>query len=92
LGLGAGVCARQRSNLLAGLCGLAAVGLGLFTQWRYAGLEGFGGFLIHVYSEPPVTLIMIALGGFFGYRFALGWGKKATVGRQEPGTNSPSQP
>jgi hypothetical protein len=92
LGLGAGLCARQRSALLAGLCGVAAVGLGLFTQWRFAGLEGFGDFLIHVYAEPPVTLIMIGLGGFFGYRFALGWGRKPAVAPPEPETNSVSRP
>ena len=73
LGLGAGLCARRRSVPLAAVCGAAALVLGLFTQWRFENGEGFLQFLLHLGSESPVTLIMIALGGFFGYRLALGY-------------------
>src|SRR5215213_11333324 len=36
VGLGAGLCARRRSSILAIVCGVAGVALGLFTEWRFA--------------------------------------------------------
>jgi len=96
LGLGAGLCVRHRSNLLGAICGIAAIGIGIFTQWRAVvrggGEESFADYVRYAYSEPPVTLIMIALGGFFGYRFALGVGKKPTTVSVPPaaGSQSPS--
>jgi hypothetical protein len=35
LGLGAGIV-KNRSWLIAVVCGLAAIGLGMYTEWRYA--------------------------------------------------------
>ena len=69
LGLGAGV-ARPRSAVLAVVCGLAAVALGLFTDWRF---EPFvkdaspGYFLLHLHPLKPVTLLMIGAGGVIGF-------------------------
>lgn len=69
LGLGAGV-ARPRSILLAVVCGLAAVALGLFTQWRFALFakdESLRFFLLHLHHLKPVTLLMIGVGGGIGF-------------------------
>ena len=69
LGLGAGI-AKSRSILLAVACGLAAVALGLFTEWRFAPFvkdDSFGYFLLHAWELKPVTLVMIALGGVIGF-------------------------
>jgi hypothetical protein len=69
LGFGAGI-ARNRSVLLAVVCGLAALGLGLFTEWRIAPFiddRSLRYFLTHVTDLKPITLIMIALGGLFGF-------------------------
>jgi hypothetical protein len=69
LGLGAGL-ARNRSLPLAIVCGLLATALGLFAEWRCSPFEkddSLGYFLLHVHHNPPITLLMIALGGFFGF-------------------------
>lgn len=69
LGLGAGL-GKCRSVALAVLCGLAAVGLGLFTDWRFfpfAKDESLRYYLLHVHDLSPVTLLMIAAGGAIGF-------------------------
>jgi len=69
LGLGAGI-ARNRSIWLAVGCGLLAIALGLFTEWRYAPFikdESLGYFLLHPHELKPITLLMIALGGLIGF-------------------------
>jgi hypothetical protein len=69
LGLGASL-ARNRSVLLAAVCGLLAVGLGLFAEWQvfpFAKDQSFGFFLAHVNALQPLTLLMIALGGLIGF-------------------------
>jgi hypothetical protein len=69
LGLGAGIV-KNRSWLIAVVCGLLAIALGLFTEWQYAPFvkdESLGYFLTHVADLKPVTLLMIAVGGFLGF-------------------------
>src|SRR4030095_15753687 len=75
MGLAAGICARQRSNFLAVICGVAGLALGLFAEWRYAPFaadNSFSYFISHIYALKPITLVILALGTFFGYRLALG--------------------
>lgn len=74
LGLGAGLCAGRRSTLLALICGVAGLALGLFTEWRFAPFvadQGLPYFLSHVHQLRPFTLIMLALGTFLAYWLAL---------------------
>jgi hypothetical protein len=69
LGLGAGL-GKSRSVLPAVLCGLVAVGLGLFTDWHlfpFAKDESLQFYLLHVHDLSPVTLLMIAAGGAIGF-------------------------
>jgi hypothetical protein len=69
LGLGAGIV-KNRSWLIAVLCGLSAIGLGMYTEWRYAPFvkdESLAYFLAHILDLKPVTLLMIAVGGFLGF-------------------------
>jgi hypothetical protein len=69
LGIGAGM-GKNRSLLLAVGCGLAAVALGLFTEWRFDPFrddDSLGYFLSHVLELKPITLLMIALGGLVGF-------------------------
>lgn len=74
-GLGASLLVSDRSVLRGVLCGLFAVGLGMFAEWRFAPFikdDHFGYFLAHVSRLQPITLLMIAAGGGFGYWLALG--------------------
>lgn len=69
LGLGAGIF-RSRSKVVAVACGLLALGLGLFTEWRFAPFVtdgSLGYFVSHVHQLRPVTLIMIGAGGLIGF-------------------------
>jgi hypothetical protein len=54
--------------------------LGLFTEWRYAPFAADGTltyFLGHLHLLRPLTMIMVALGGFVSYRLALGRDRNA---------------
>jgi hypothetical protein len=69
LGLGAGL-GKNRSVALAVLCGLVAVGLGLYTDWHlfpFAKDNSLQYYLLHVHDLSPVTLLMIAIGGAIGF-------------------------
>jgi len=69
LGLGAGIV-KNRSVWVAVVCGLLAIALGLFTEYRFAPFvanKSFGYFLAHVLELKPMTLLMIGLGGFIGF-------------------------
>lgn len=74
LGLVAGLCARERSPILAIVCGVAGLVLGLFTEWQFAPFvadPSFSYFLTHVHTLQTVTLLMLALGVFLSYSLAL---------------------
>lgn len=69
LGLGAGY-AKNRSIAIAVVCGIAALVLGLFTEWQFAPFikdGSLGYFLSHVHELKPITLLMIGLGGAIGF-------------------------
>jgi hypothetical protein len=69
MGLGAGVF-KNHSVWVAVVCGVLATALGLFTEFRYAPFKAdpsLGYFLTHVLENPPVTLVMIAVGGLIGF-------------------------
>jgi hypothetical protein len=69
LGLGAGMF-RNRSIAVAVICGLAALILGLFTEWKFRPFikdEGLGFFVANILNLSPVTLVMIVLGGVVGF-------------------------
>ncbi|MBI3861755.1 MAG: hypothetical protein HY290_07650 [Planctomycetia bacterium] len=70
LGIGAGL-ARNRSRPLAVACGIAALLLGLFTEWRTGPFfkidNSLSYFLLHIHKLSRVTLLMVPLGGLVGY-------------------------
>jgi len=74
LGFGASLCAGQRSLPLAAICGIAGLGLGLFTEYRFASFAAdpsFFYFVTHVSDLKPITLIMLALGALTSFSLAL---------------------
>src|SRR5438046_2520120 len=53
LGFGAGICARQRSSVLAIISGAAGLALGLIIEWRFAPFiadASFGYFIKHLHQ------------------------------------------
>jgi hypothetical protein len=69
LGFAAGMF-KCKSIAVAVICGLAALTLGFYTEWRFAPFiadESFRYFATHVYEKNPITLIMIAVGGLVGF-------------------------
>ena len=69
LGIGAAI-GKVESKWLALVFGVAALGLGLFTEWRFFPAspdESLGHFLRHVTDRGSVTLLMIAAGGVLGF-------------------------
>jgi hypothetical protein len=69
LGLGAGIF-KTRSKVVPIVCGLLALALGLFTQWRFAPFAAdasLGYFLLHVPQLRPLTLLMIGVGALIGF-------------------------
>lgn len=72
LGVGGGLLARRRSHLLAAICGMFATALCLFAEWRHFPFLRDGSlsyFLAHLAELKPLTLMMVALGGFAGFWF-----------------------
>jgi hypothetical protein len=69
LGIGAGL-GKSRSVWLAAGCGIAALMLGLVTEWRretWVRDPSFTYFLMHVPQLNPITLLMIAAGAGLGF-------------------------
>lgn len=69
LGLGAG-STTCRSRWPAVVCGVLALALGLFTEWRFRPFivdDSFSYFLTHPQKLKPLTLLMIAAGTAIGF-------------------------
>jgi hypothetical protein len=64
--IGAGI-GKSKSIWPATLCCVAALALGLFTEYRFEGANSLGDFLRHIPELPPATLLMIAAGAFLGF-------------------------
>jgi hypothetical protein len=64
LGVGAGLTAQRRSLALAVVCGVSALALSLFAEWKHFPFikdGSLGYFLSHLSDLRPLTLLMIAL-------------------------------
>lgn len=70
LGLGSSMLAKHRSAIRGVVCGLAALALGFYVEWRFfpfADDHSIHYFATHIHHLKPLTLLMVALGGLFGY-------------------------
>lgn len=79
LGVGAGLAARQRSVTLATLCGVAALILSIYAEWKnfpFATDDSFSYFLTHLLDLRPLTWLMIVLGTLGGFWFAWSAGRR----------------
>ena len=73
LGVGAGLLRQRQSLAFSIVCAITAVVLGILAEWKhfpYAADESLGYFLEHLQDLRPISLIMIALGGFAGFWFS----------------------
>jgi len=69
IGVGAAL-GKSKSIVPAILCCLAAIALGLFTEWKFEPFiadNSLGYFLRHIPDLRPATLLMIAAGAFLGF-------------------------
>ncbi len=74
-GLGCGLVSKQNCLPVTFACGGWALALGIFSEWRLAPFihdASLGYFLTHLQDLKPTTMMMILLGGLFGFWFALG--------------------
>jgi hypothetical protein len=69
VGFGAGVV-KNNSIVVAVLCGIAALALGIFTEFRFAPFVddgSFSFFLTHLHQLTPVTWVMMVVGAAIGF-------------------------
>jgi hypothetical protein len=60
----------NRSTAICTVCGVLALALGLLAEWQFAAFiqdGSWGYFITHVHQLRPITIIMIAAGGFIGF-------------------------
>lgn len=70
LGLGCSLFATRRSMVRGLLCGFAALGLGLFCEWKrfpFAADESFGYMVKHLGDKGQVTIIMLVVGSLLSF-------------------------
>ena len=78
LGIFAGLLAPRRSWSLAILCGVLALALGLFAEWKnlpFTADPSLDYFIKHLGDLKSITHVMLGVGTLAGFWFALG--KKA---------------
>jgi hypothetical protein len=70
LGLGCGLLAHHHSIPRGILCAVGALGLSLFTEWKFHHFlvdNSFSFMVTHLTDKSPVTLLMIGLGTIIAY-------------------------
>jgi hypothetical protein len=75
LGMGAGLLARGRTQSLAILCAVAAIAVGIFSEWSVFPFKkdpSFGYFISHVHQLTAPTLLFIGVGALCAYWFGQG--------------------
>jgi hypothetical protein len=87
VGLGSGLLSSRPSRIRGILCGLGALALGLYAEWRFNPFRAdgsFGYFLAHVHQLNVLVIIMIVLGTFLGWRWGGDGFKPSFAGRPAP--------
>ena len=77
LGWGCSAASRIYSKPLGIASAVGALGLGVFTEWKYAPFvddDSFLFFIQNLFELKSITLIMIGLGTIAGYWFGVGRG------------------
>ncbi len=72
-GAGCRVLAPRRLLILSIVCAVFSVILGLYAEWQafpFTRDNSLMYFITHIHQLKPITLILIGLGGFFGFWIA----------------------
>lgn len=74
LGLGFGLASQQRSVVFGVMCAIAALALGMYSEWSYFFIQNnsFWYFLAHVNELNPITWIMLVVGTLMAFWFGRG--------------------
>lgn len=70
LGLGCSILAQHRSPARGIACGIAAIALGLYTEWRFSPFKADDGFkylVLHFSDLKPITQLMIGVGAIIAF-------------------------
>lgn len=70
LGLGCSLLAQHRSLPRGVVCAVAAIILGLYTEWRFSPFradDGFRYLVVHCFELKPITQIMIGVGALIAF-------------------------
>ena len=92
LGMGCGLLARRSSLALGITAAVAAVALGLFTEWRFWPFRAdhsLGFFITHVHQLRAGTWLTIGFGGLFAFWF--GRGRERDARAETPGETPPQE-
>jgi hypothetical protein len=87
LGLGCSLVARHPSRARGIVCAIAALALGLYTEWRFfpfAADESLSYFLKNLSNLKPVTILMIAVAAFVAFWLGGDAGFPGLGGRRGP--------
>jgi hypothetical protein len=75
LGAGCGLFSRDNSLVRGIICGVAGLGLGIYTEWSWGPFKedpSLVFFLTHLHLNPLITLLLIALGAVLAFWFGKG--------------------
>jgi hypothetical protein len=70
LGLGCGALARHRSAARGAVCAVAALGLGMYTDWAFEPFrkdQSLSYYLGHLHQLTPVTMLMLGMGALVAF-------------------------
>jgi hypothetical protein len=87
LGLGCSLLARHTSRARGIVCGIAALGLGLYTEWRFFPFvadDSLSYFLRNLSGLKPVTMLMTAIGTVVAFWLGGDAGFPGLGGRRGP--------
>jgi hypothetical protein len=90
LGLGCSLLSQHGSMVRGILCGLAGLGLAIFSEWYYGPFKADSSlsyFLTHITSLSPVTFLMIGVGALIAF-----WVGKDAGFRRSSSLSRPSRP
>ena len=95
MGLGCGLLARHRSMIRGIICGLAALCLAVYTEWRFAPFlanDSLGYMATHLQDLAPIRLVMMTLGTLIAFWLGKDGGYSGTYPRlgAKKGSSTPS--